>query len=303
MTDFQSSCLETYSSKELVCFIQNSKHLPHHAGIKLLSNTHIAKRNSRDRCEDARGAIELARGLGVRTPRAVREVEVDDIFWCIFERVEGPTLEETWATVGWFQSIILAFQLRGFIRRLRSVTSTTAGSLVTGSCRSFWLDDRFGLPAWATPDNIYAFIDFWSEIGSPKQEVAKTPAQHREPPRQQHLPPVTPLVFTHHDLAPRNMILHPSGQLWLLDWDYAGYYPPSFEYAAMHNFHIPPGWSRWARMRWRAFCWIATGFYDKEMNVLLHVKSRFQRYRNFRRFHILGGGYASASRIVPRADD
>ncbi|XP_044721552.1 uncharacterized protein HRG_04467 [Hirsutella rhossiliensis] len=49
-------------------------------------------------------------------------------------------------------------------------------------------------------------------------------------------------------LPPRNIMLDPTGQLWVTDWDYAGFYPKFFEYAGMQNF-IPTGWSRFALWR------------------------------------------------------
>ncbi|EGC46060.1 conserved hypothetical protein [Histoplasma capsulatum var. duboisii H88] len=86
-----------------------------------------------------------------------------------------------------------------------------------------------------------------------------------------------PFVFTHHDLAPRNILLDKSNHLWLVDWDIAGWYPCYFEYAAMHNF-IPEGWTRLARMWWNLFTWIAAGRWESESNELLHVNGeRFPR--------------------------
>ncbi|ROW01356.1 hypothetical protein VMCG_05987 [Cytospora schulzeri] len=49
------------------------------------------------------------------------------------------------------------------------------------------------------------------------------------------------LVLTHQDITPRNLVLGPragdsSGDdfdLWIIDWDYAGAYPPGFEQAAL----------------------------------------------------------------------
>ena len=37
----------------------------------------------------------------------------------------------------------------------------------------------------------------------------------------------------HQDIAPRNLVLHPSGRLYLIDWGCAGAYPPIFEAAAL----------------------------------------------------------------------
>ncbi|EMC97263.1 hypothetical protein BAUCODRAFT_130468 [Baudoinia panamericana UAMH 10762] len=40
----------------------------------------------------------------------------------------------------------------------------------------------------------------------------------------------TPMVFTHGDIAPRNLLFAVSG-IWLLDWEFAGYFPRSAEIA------------------------------------------------------------------------
>lgn len=51
-------------------------------------------------------------------------------------------------------------------------------------------------------------------------------ATHRESCRQPTAPEEQ-LVFTHHDLAPRNLVLESgTGRLWLVDWDLAGFCPP-----------------------------------------------------------------------------
>lgn len=60
--------------------------------------------------------------------------------------------------------------------------------------------------------------------------------------------PVQEFVFTHHDLSPRNIMLE-GGNLWLVDWDLAGSYPPTFEHAAMQNIIPPAEWSWFVRWR------------------------------------------------------
>ncbi|KAG6835794.1 hypothetical protein H0H93_014657, partial [Arthromyces matolae] len=61
-----------------------------------------------------------------------------------------------------------------------------------------------------------------------------------------------PLVFTHLDLHPSNIILGDDGQLWVIDWADAGWYPSWFESASM-VFFCDSGsllpymetWSKW----------------------------------------------------------
>lgn len=44
-----------------------------------------------------------------------------------------------------------------------------------------------------------------------------------------------PLVLTHQDLNSRNFIVGDDGHLWLVDWAWAGFYPPWFEFVAMRR--------------------------------------------------------------------
>ena len=48
-----------------------------------------------------------------------------------------------------------------------------------------------------------------------------------------------PLVFTHFDLSPRNLILDEGNRLWVIDFQLSGFYPQWFEYAA-----VLPTWRR-----------------------------------------------------------
>jgi thiamine kinase-like enzyme len=44
-----------------------------------------------------------------------------------------------------------------------------------------------------------------------------------------------PLVLTDQDPNLRNVIVGEDGRLWVVDWSWAGYYLPRFEYAAMQR--------------------------------------------------------------------
>ena len=76
--------------------------------------------------------MEAATQLSVRVPAAKRIVTSNGSTYLIMERIDGVILEEAWPKLGWFATIKLALQLRRFVRLLRSLTSSTAGSLVSG---------------------------------------------------------------------------------------------------------------------------------------------------------------------------
>ncbi|KAK2594847.1 hypothetical protein QQS21_007435 [Conoideocrella luteorostrata] len=236
------------SDAEIKALISQSPRLERHNGIVLLSSRFFAKAYRPDCLADTIKAIEIARALGIRTPQLIRLIPCPDVDLLVMERIEGRTLEDSWPGLGWHASLRLALQLRRFVSLTRSISSDSAGSLVTGSCRSFWLDDRFGLPARATVRCVMDFLAFWANFRSIRHEYKKSTHDQAALKPSLDLEAKT-FVLTHHDLAPRNIMIDASGDAWLLDWDLAGYYPIYFEYASMSNFKVPESWSFWARLR------------------------------------------------------
>lgn len=293
---FEDDLLQSYSDDELKCYIHDSPRLAPISSVFILSANLLAKHYEPHRVEDVLRAMDVARGLGVRVPCVKRTVKYEADAYCIMERIKGTTLEEAWAALSWFSTIKLALQLRRFINLIRSVTSLTAGSLATGACRSFWLEDRYGLPAGSSPEVVSSFIEFWA--GFVSIQKAKKAAVEGTGHAQVRVPPkAKTFVFTHHDLAPRNILLDTSSQLWLLDWDYAGFYPMYFEYASMQNFFKPQDWTLIARLRWHLFTWITVGHSEQAASVLRRVRWKFTRYPVGRRFEILENKAPSAGGV------
>lgn len=273
------------SDAEIKTLITQSPRLKPHGGIVLLSNRFLAKAYRPDCLADTIKTIEIAQALGIRTPKIIRLIQYADEEFLIMERIKGQTIEDAWPRLGWYASLRLAFQLRRFISLMRSITSGTAGSIITGSCRSFWLDDRFGLPARATVGHVMDFLAFWTDFRSIRHEYKKGSHDHTALKGSSVLQAKT-LVLTHHDLAPRNIMIDVSGDAWLLDWDLAGYYPIYFEYASMSNFKTPESWGFFGRLRWWIIAWLAAGRYDKQSTQLWAIRTKFLRFPVGRRLNI-----------------
>jgi hypothetical protein len=74
-------------------------------------------------------------------------------------------------------------------------------------------------------------------------------------------------VFTHGDIAPRNIMVDKSGRiLALLDWENAGWYPDYWEYANLAKFSGDDDWKAWMA-RTRPEAWDIIGI-DKARRVL-----------------------------------
>ena len=245
---------------------------------------------------DTAYAMALARNEGIRVPAIKRTIEHRRHSYYIMERIAGTTLDEAWPRLGLYTSFRLALSLRAAIQKLRSHVSPTAGSLVTGKCRSLWLDDRFKLPIRATPGDIHLFIRFWANFKGMRQAVSSEGVTVDSKVYMPAIPEA--LVFTHCDLAPRNLLVDAEGELWMLDWEDAGYYPPFFEYAGMHNFNPhAEGWGWFARLKWTVFTWIVAGRWENERLLLEGIRSKFTRFPAGRRFWLLRHGGPSARAV------
>lgn len=288
-SNFQDDLLRSYSDTELVSRIHSSPSPASTRGISLLSSNFLSKFYRPHEAEDMIRATDIACQLGIRVPALKRIVRDGEDTYCVMDRIPGRTLEEAWTQLSWFLTIKLGFQLRRFIQHLRSVTSPVAGSLATGECRSFYLEDRYGLPARCSSRDMEYFFRFWINFTSMKKAM-QTADQPEIPTPEGQMLSTEPFVFTHHDLAPRNIILSPSDEIWILDWDLAGFYPIYFEYAGMQNFIMPQHWGFFARLRWHLFSWIAAGYWGREASILERMRFKFTRFAVGRRFHLLKNG-------------
>ncbi|PIG86428.1 hypothetical protein AARAC_007532 [Aspergillus arachidicola] len=129
MSAFIEELLEGYTDLELAHHIVSSPPCASTSRVVNLSSNLIAKYYEPSEVEDALKATEVASQLEIR---AVLPYE--------------------------------SLQLRRFVKILRSVTSPTAGSLATGECRSFWLEDRYGLPANSGPTENCPLLPILDEL-------------------------------------------------------------------------------------------------------------------------------------------
>lgn len=71
-----------------------------------------------------------------------------------------------------------------------------------------------------------------------------------------------PLVLTHLDLHPGNIIVGDDGRVWLIDWEHAGFYPQWFEYASMvEEWDFLGRWERWV-------LGFIAGFYERQLQFI-----------------------------------
>jgi len=184
----------------------------------------------------------------------------------IMDYIQGETVSDIWSTLGLFQRACLVWTVRRYVRQLRHV-------LVPGTTRS----EQFPGPIGREPQLCYGpmFSSDWG--GGPftsyddltswfmhKLDVNRN--VKKSPQGSISFDSSFPLVLTHLDLSPRNVIIDDNSQIWLIDWEHAGFYPQWFEHTAMCN----AGWEIFGRWEGLVIGFIA-GWYERQTSFVSQI--------------------------------
>ncbi|KAI0202604.1 kinase-like domain-containing protein [Astrocystis sublimbata] len=154
--------------------------------------------------------------------------EVLDSDWdrITFEYIEGQTLQQAWPVLTPDQRSEILDQLRDYIAQLRALKGTKLGrlngqgvvvpSIMMRSGGPF--DDLAAFHEWLVrpPKRSKSQSIYWGQITTQlKAEFS--------------------IVFTHGDIAARNIIVSDGKIVALLDWEFAGWYPEYWDYVFTLN--------------------------------------------------------------------
>ncbi len=196
----------------------------------------------------------------IHVPRVLRTIHAEGFLFYVMDFVDGKQLGQVWPTLSIWKKLRVAWTLRSYIRQLRRIDSTL--SSVPGPlgdkpqlCDGFIFNCRYEGPF---PD--LAALSRWCH-----KQVAIGRSRFSLP-RTQYDPfkDCERMVFTHLDLNMRNIMLGKDGRLWIIDWDWSGFYPEWFEYLSMSyaGEDGPASWKRCIpfiadpyieRLRWYQF--------------------------------------------------
>ncbi|KAL5480167.1 hypothetical protein ACEPAI_1437 [Sanghuangporus weigelae] len=170
--------------------------------------------------------------------------------YVIQQYIPGRALLDVWSQLSWWMRLRVIITLRFYIRELRSISSRAGPPPFPGppsddgtpqKCtgRLFTEDGSSG------PFHSYLEMSRWY-----RNRLLCMQRYRDEGFDSAQFDDSAPLVFTHMDLHPRNIILGDDGQLWIVDWTHAGWYPSWFESASMtlfteHRRDIPSSWTSW----------------------------------------------------------
>lgn len=183
----------------------------------------------------------------IPTPAVYKFFELEGYCYIVMQYIPGKRLSEVWdsETLSSKAQSSVASAIRNYIDQLRSATDTSyayrniPGPMVgeTGSARNV------RGPPWLTVERNIGSLETYDKLAKYCSFVLP------RFPKIQPKPTDTPkLVFTHGDLSMHNILIDKEEKVWVVDWEYAGCYPPWFEYIGMLESSEPrdPDFETWS---------------------------------------------------------
>ncbi|CBX93423.1 hypothetical protein IAQ61_009116 [Plenodomus lingam] len=156
----------------------------------------------------------------------------DDQVFLYMELVDGMTMEKSWDTMVEGEKTSVCQQLHDMVVALRGVQQDSWPPFIGHVGKQPLLDIIFtdsNSPTAGPFESVSDFHDWFTTAYGPTQDD-----QDASPhPYRSFLPDNVPIVFTHADLHPSNIILSsgPNPQIIaIIDWHQSGWYPDYWEY-------------------------------------------------------------------------
>lgn len=186
-----------------------------------------------------------------RVRRLVRSNNSSNGF-LLLEKIEGCTpLDKLWPSFSASQRFLVASTLRRYINELRQASDAYYRRHVPG-------------PMADIPKKCHGSAWLFRDMPRSPFKSSNELMDHFKMTFGQQFDMSDPLVLTHGDLSMRNILVGRDGKLWVVDWEWSGFYPQWFEYiaamSAANNDDAPRSW--WNHIP------VVTGAWVKEKNML-----------------------------------
>jgi hypothetical protein len=206
--------------------------------IVRISKSLVLKGGPNVAASQARNMVFAAESLLLPVPKVHRSFtasvpqsysdESEDVHFIVMDYIAGPTVEESWHSLEQDAREAATRQVADMIEtmqshRLNDLPPGPIGS-PTEKCQGPWFTD-YGAGPFATVQELQDWFNHKIDVCI---KVFQLPANY---PRFHF----RDLVFTHQDIAARNVVLDAVGKAWLVDWGCAGVYPVGFEQAALRE--------------------------------------------------------------------
>jgi aminoglycoside phosphotransferase (APT) family kinase protein len=188
---------------------------------------------------EARTLNFVRSNTSIPVPKVRRYMEYETEQFILMEKIEGTPLDRLWPSFSPLQRLQVAWTLRGYILELRRASANYYRRHIPG-------------PMADTPQQCRgAAALFYDRPAGPFEDTRQlldyfTRRHGNNGPRFDISYESQPLVLNHGDLSMRNIIVGRDGKLWLVDWEWAGFYPPFCESISMKstalNDDAPSSW-------------------------------------------------------------
>lgn len=191
------------------------------AGIIAVGDNLVVKVGRSVRMTELHNALFVREHTSIAVPAIHLAFSRGAINYMVMDRISGRCLQDDWAKFTDEERTSVLSQLRQYLDELRSlpppcVPGPVGGGRLEGQWFTFYGKDPF-----ESYDDLVSWMNRMLKIAHAEHVVGRFTTDGQ------------PLVFTHQDISPRNLILDDDGKLWMIDWDLAGWYPPYFEYACI----------------------------------------------------------------------
>lgn len=185
-------------------------------------------------------ALRTAVDAGIPAPRVHEVKELpDDVGLIRMEYLHGETLDRMWPDMSVEDKKGVARQLREILAAMRVLTPPPD---LIGACdgteiRDTRLHFTYHNPVCRNEQDFNDFLlsNLFDTVPSPlKAAFARRLQTHHR------------IVFTHCDLAPRNIIVDGGKIVGLIDWEDSGWYPEYWEYVKFFQRPAPKDWKEYA---------------------------------------------------------
>ncbi|KAK2808375.1 hypothetical protein FQN50_004760 [Emmonsiellopsis sp. PD_5] len=169
--------------------------------------------------------------IAVPKVHRVLNVETEDVFFgckclIVMDFIAGRLVKECWEQLCEPERVDVVTQVASMITTLHSIpVPQQPGPVGCRTClaRGYWFPD-IGAGPFDSKEDLEAWFNHRLAICKHfKQAPDAIPPFHFDK-----------LVLTHHDIAPRNLILYPNGKVVLIDWGDAGIYPKGLEATSLN---------------------------------------------------------------------
>ena len=174
----------------------------------------------------------------IPVPRVRRIVRDEYDKYIIMDYIPGKQLCKVWPAMETWEKLRVVFTLRNYVRQLQAIRhprSSVPDPMATDGARVCTLPLFGPIAEFRGPFPSYPELSaFFNE----RHRLALIHAHHLDPKTAQEtccsdpFDDSQPLVLTHNDINMRNILVGDDGRLWLIDWAWAGFWPPWFEYLA-----------------------------------------------------------------------